>query len=69
MIESPLLQKMIAEKLQGAIEEALKARFGTVPSDVSNLLRAILNEKKLTKLNGTAAKCTDMEAFRQKLLS
>jgi hypothetical protein len=69
MIESPLLQKMIAEKLHVAIHEALKARFGAVPRDVTRLLREILNERKLTKLNGVAAKCADLEAFREALLS
>jgi hypothetical protein len=69
MIESPLLQKMIAEKLYEAILEALKARFGTVPRDVNRLLREILNERKLTKLTGIAAKCKDLDAFREALLA
>ena len=69
MIESPLLQKMIAENLHEAIQEALKARFGTVPRDVTRLLRAILNERKLKRLNGVAAKCPDLEAFREALLA
>jgi hypothetical protein len=68
MIESPLLQKMIAEKLHEAIREALKARFDTVPQDVNRLLGQILNERKLTKLTGIAAKCADLEAFREALL-
>ena len=69
MIESPLLQKWLAEKLHEAIREALKARFDSVPRDVTRLLREILDERKLTRLNGIAAKCPDMEAFREALLS
>jgi hypothetical protein len=69
MIESPLLQKMIAEKLRGAIHEALKARFGAVPRDVTRLLGEVLNGRKLTKLTGIAAKCPDIDAFREALLS
>jgi hypothetical protein len=69
MFESPLLQKMIAEKLHKAVQEALKARFGSVPRDVNRLLREIRDETKLTQLNGIAAKCPDMEAFREALLA
>jgi hypothetical protein len=69
MIESPLLQKMIAENLHEAIHEVLKARFGAVPRDVTRLLREILNEKKLKKLAGVAGKCPDLDAFREALLA
>ncbi|HTU21688.1 MAG TPA: hypothetical protein VMG10_26865 [Gemmataceae bacterium] len=69
MFESPLLQKWLAERLHEAIREVLKARFGTVPRDVNRLLREILDERKLTKLNVLAAKCPNIEAFREALLS
>jgi len=68
MFESPLLQKMIAEKLQAALKELLKDRFGPVPRDVTRLLRDILDERKLSKLNVVAAKCPDLETFREALL-
>jgi hypothetical protein len=68
MIESPLLQKMLAERSHGHILAFLKARFGAVPRDVTRPLREILNERKLTKLTEIAAKCRDLEAFRQALL-
>ena len=64
MIESPLLQKMFAEKLQEVILDVLKDRFGTVPRDVTKLLRALIEEKKLRKLTVLAAKCPDLETFR-----
>ncbi len=69
MIESPVLQQLIAKNLHEAIEEALKARFGSVPRDVTRLLHEILHEKRLKKLNGIAAKCADIEAFREALLA
>jgi hypothetical protein len=69
MIESPVLQRIIAEKLHDAILEALKARFGTVPRDVARLLRGILDERKLMRLTGVAANCRDLDAFRQALQS
>jgi hypothetical protein len=67
--ESPVLQKLIAETLHDAIREALKARFGTMPRDVSRLLREIRDAKKLTRLNAIAATCPDMQAFREALLT
>jgi hypothetical protein len=68
MIESPLLQKQLAKRWHEAIEEFLKARFGAVPRDLTASVREILNERKLSKLAGVAAKCRDLEAFRQALL-
>jgi hypothetical protein len=67
--ESPVLQQLIAENLQEAIQVALKARFDTMPRDVSRLLREIRDAKKLKHLTGVAAKCSDMQAFREALLS
>jgi hypothetical protein len=69
MIESPLLQKIMAERSQDLIIEALKARFDTVPREVTRPLREVLDEKKLKKLIALAVKCPDMEVFREALLS
>ncbi len=68
VIESPMLQRLVAKSLHVAIQEALKARFGSVPRDVTRLLGDILDERKLHKLNGVAAKCMDLDAFREALL-
>jgi hypothetical protein len=69
MFESPVLQKFVAERLHEAILALLKARFGTVPRDVTRLLRDVLDEKKLRRLNVLAGQCSDLEAFREGLLS
>jgi hypothetical protein len=69
MIESPLIKELQADACHDMILELLKARFGPVPRDVRKLLRAVLDEKKLKKLNVSAARCPDMEAFRKALLS
>jgi hypothetical protein len=69
MIESPMLQRIQAETFHKAILAVLKARFGAVPQTVTKPLRAILDEKKLLALNVFAGQCSDMEAFREKLLS
>jgi len=69
MIESPLLQRIIAGRVHDLILDALKDRFGSVPRDVRKLLGDIIDEKKLRKLNRLAIKCSDMETFREALLS
>lgn len=69
MIESPLIQKVIAETIHQNILDVLKVRFETVPRNVTKPLREILDEKKLRKLNMLAVKCPDLETFRQALLS
>jgi len=69
MIESPLVQQWKAETLHEAILDLLKDRFGTVPRDVTKQLREIVNERKLRRLNLRAAKCRDMESFREALLA
>jgi hypothetical protein len=67
MIESPVIQALIAKRLRAAIKEVLKGRFGAVPKDVAQGLESILNEKELTKLNVFAARCPDIKAFRERL--
>jgi hypothetical protein len=69
MFESPLLQQWFGEKMHKAIHKLLKARFGSVPRDVSRLLHEILDEDRLIDLNVLAAQCPDMETFRNALLS
>lgn len=69
MIESPLIQKVIAENTHQNILEVLKARFDTVPRDVTMLLREIFDDKKLKKLIAFASTCSDLEAFREALLA
>ena len=69
MIESPLIQKVRAESIQETLLALLKDRFGTVPRNVTKPLREILDEKKLRQLNVLAAKCPDLETFREVLLS
>jgi hypothetical protein len=67
MIESPLLQKMVADSLHRVLQVALRARFGSVPRDVTRLLRNILDDRKLIKLAGVAGKCPDLDKFREAL--
>jgi hypothetical protein len=69
MLESPVLRKMVAEGIHKVILVLLKGRFGTVPRDVTRLLRQVLDERRLAALNLLASQCPDMQAFRDALLS
>jgi hypothetical protein len=69
MIESPLIQEIVAETIQGTLLRVLRGRFGDVPSDVERLLRGVTKEKTLSDLSEYAGACPSMEAFRERLLS
>jgi hypothetical protein len=66
-MESPMVQKLIAKRVHGLILAILKDRFGPVRRNVVKLLEDILDEKKLTALTVFAAKCSDLDAFREAL--
>ena len=67
MIESPLIQELRAEAIQGTILKVLKACFKVVPRDITKRLREILAEKKLAKLTFVGAKCQNLDTFRDVL--
>ena len=69
MFESPVLQHFVAKRLHEAILALLKDRFEHVPQNVAKPLRAIIDENKLQQLILLAAKCPDIQAFREALLS
>jgi hypothetical protein len=71
MIESPLLQEMLAKNtaqtMQKIILRVLIRRFGLVPADVVAAVRTIYDEPNLDELLGTAAVCANLEGFQQHL--
>jgi len=71
MIESPLIQEIVARSRQEATQEnvlkVLEARFGAVLPDTAVHLRAIADEQKLRDLLIRAALCPDLEAFQNLL--
>lgn len=69
IVESPLIQKAIAGRIQALILAVLKDRFKAIPRDVAKLLRDELDEKKLVSLNILAGKCPDIESFRDAILA
>jgi hypothetical protein len=75
MIESPVLQELIAEqraeaKVQTqheAILDVLEARFGPVPAEVRSSLMRVTGEQRLRELIRQAAQCPDLDTFRHHL--
>jgi hypothetical protein len=71
MIESPLLQELLAETKRETMKQTLlrllAARFGSVPQDITAALQAIPDRPQLEELIDWAARCPDLEAFRTRL--
>jgi hypothetical protein len=67
MIESPVLQRFVAEGRHKDIIKFLRVRFGPLTEDVTAPLQTIVDESKLDELVEAAASCPDLEAFRARL--
>jgi hypothetical protein len=67
MIESPLINQIVAENTQETILTVLEARFGSVPEEIAERLRKLHGQKKLKALVKQAALCRDLGAFRKRL--
>src|SRR5262249_56948743 len=71
MIESPVLQRLLQEKMgersHKLILGILEDRFGPVAPDVATGLKAVLDEERLEQLNKLAARCPHLHAFPQQL--
>ena len=64
MIESPLIQDLIAERTYHYLVTVLETRFGTIPLELVTALRAVTDEKKLSELFRLATSCSDLAAFQ-----
>lgn len=69
MIESPVIQELLAKTKQDVIVEVLEARFGTLPSDLTASLRAIQDGQRLGELARLAGICPDLQAFSARISS
>ena len=68
MIESPLIEDLLAERTQDNIIDALRVRFGEPPIDLVTRLRAVGRSDTLTGLHRHAIMCPDLDSFRARLL-
>jgi len=71
MIESPLIQELLAETLTDTKRKdillLLADRFGSVPPELIAGLQAIQDEVRLSALLVWASRCPDLDAFRARL--
>ena len=67
MIESPLIQEIVAETNHRMILTFLRARFGPVPQDVTAAVQAIQDSQRLDELAELAARCPDLQSLRMRL--
>ena len=64
IIESPLIQELMAQQGHEYTLQVLEARFGAVPPEIALQVRNIKDEHKLRELLRLAAQCRDFESFR-----
>jgi hypothetical protein len=69
MIESPLIQEIVAEARAKSVLRVLSRRFGAVPQDVDAAVRGIQDDTRLEGLLDAAVDCADLEQFRTALRS
>ncbi len=73
MIDSPLIQEVLqevaAERSHETITAVLEGRFGSVPPQIVNQLRTILDAQKLLELARHAGTCPTLQAFQALLNS
>lgn len=67
MIESPLIQELVAEARHRDIVRFLRARFGAVPPDLGAALQSVQDETKLDELVDWASRCPGLDEFRTRL--
>lgn len=67
MIESPVLQRFVAERLHRAILGCLAKRFTPLPEDLPKLLDQVIDDERLQVLVELAATCATIDEFEQEL--
>lgn len=67
MIESPLIQELMAERMHRAILRFLTGRFGAPPPEIAVAIQNIQDEQTLDDLVDLAARCPDLNTFRNRL--
>jgi hypothetical protein len=67
MIESHLIQELLAETRHEDILRFLSARFGSVSDEIARQVRAVREPQTLDDLVKYAAQCSDLDAFRARL--
>jgi hypothetical protein len=67
MIESPVIERLLAKTRRKDILEVLKERFHTVPRDITTRLDSAVKEKELLQLLRLAVTCPSLDEFKEGL--
>ena len=67
MIESPLIQELVAERAHKAILRFLAGRFGSVAPEIAVAVQSTQDEAKLDELADWPARCHSLDEFRTHL--
>ena len=67
MIESPLIQEIVAETRQQDILLFLEGRFGSVSPELAARIRSIVDVRQLDDLAKRVGSCSSLEAFQELL--
>ncbi len=68
MIESPVLMEVLAERAHRMILRLLQDRFGQIPKEIVDALKAVRDEDRLDELVSIGGRCGSLEEFRQRLI-
>lgn len=67
MIESPVIERLLARRMHRAILRTLKDRFGQVSVEVEQTLSQVKDDELLDDLISCAATCPTLAAFASQL--
>ena len=67
LMESPLIQELMAKRGHRYILKYLSLRLGPVPRDVTERIEGIMDDQKLDELTEISATCADWDELRAKL--
>jgi hypothetical protein len=69
MIESPAILELLADNGQKYLLKNLQARFGTLPADLLQAIKALTNIDQLDHLHEFAITCANLDVFRAEMVS
>jgi len=71
MIESPLIEELVVERVRAATQRdilaILETRFGPIAPELAEQIRSVTEEDRLADLVRKAASCPDLVSFREGL--
>ena len=67
LIESPLIQEIVGERVQRTLLRVLSSRFGPVPADIETPLESIFDEVRLNELADCVGTVGSLDEFRTHL--